>query len=200
MIHVKMPAAATSAALCRPPTCDIQFSAHRTVLGETISLPAPKHITSLVLGLRMPGAAGRLVMYDSPPHGTVLGETVSLPGPIHITRLILALPLPLLLGRMPRRRRIHAGLQARVSTPVFSPNLPRQRAFVACAPRRRCVGAHHGIGRDGWVGRGRALVQPVGLLQLELPCALCPVRFGLGCAVCVDRLLGEVVGASARGD
>lgn len=91
-------------------------------------------------------------------HDTLSRETISLPAPVHIAGLVLALPLALLLRRMSRRRWVHAGLMARVSTPIFSPDLSRQGGLVACAPRRCGVGAHNGIRRDCGIRGCRALV------------------------------------------
>lgn len=129
-----------------------------------------------------------------------LREPVALPAPVHIAGLVLALLLARRLGRVPCRRRVLAGLQARVpAVLVLSPDLPCQRALVAWRPRRRRVGRDDGVGRDGWVRRRRALaVQPVGLLELELPCPLGPVRLCFRCPVCVDGLLRKVVGPAAR--
>jgi hypothetical protein len=42
-------------------------------------------------------------------------------------------------------------------------------------------------------------VQPVGLLELELPCALYTVGFCFAGPVRVDGFLGKVVGAATRG-
>jgi hypothetical protein len=104
-----------------------------------------------------------------------LREAIALPTPKHSTRLVLALLCTLRFGRMPRRSRILAGLQARISTflvrPILAPNFTCQSALVTCTPRRGCARADDRVGADCGVGRGGA-VQAVCLLELVLSLSL----------------------------
>lgn len=104
---------------------------------------------------------------------------------------------------MSRRRRILASLQTGVSAvlmrPILAPDLARERALVARAPRRRRVRADYRIWADCGVGRRRA-VQAVCLLELVLALPLHAVGFGFLRAVRVDGFLRKVVGAAAGGD